>query len=359
MDETGVNSGEASQSIALSYGTNSIDIVVTAQDSTTQTYTIKACRTTMDLYKSGQTISYATGDDGDLEIGKSWPGTRFTDNEDNTITDNMTGLTWSKIDSPNLYDWDDAISLTLNSDWRIPNIHEMRTLFNYGYDGELSTYLNQIFDGAYNLYWTSTTAFTTSKAWGYGLGDGLSHVNLDLNKANDRAWVKKVKGTSTYIHKTNQTACYDNLGDAITCGEFPVKQDAEQNQGVELPSPRFTDNGNGTITDNLTGLMWQKAPDATLRNWATALTYANDSTLANFTDWRLPNVIELQTLTDASNSFPSVPTGHPFTGVQNVGYWSSTTNPDDTTKAFMVSIASGYNVLDESKTASAGTWIVR
>ena len=46
--------------------------------------------------KTGQTTSYATGDDGDLEKGLAWPNPRFTDNEDGTVTDNLTGLIWLK-----------------------------------------------------------------------------------------------------------------------------------------------------------------------------------------------------------------------------------------------------------------------
>ena len=46
--------------------------------------------------KTGQTISFGTGDDGDLQMGAKWPNPRFTDKEDGTITDNLTGLTWLK-----------------------------------------------------------------------------------------------------------------------------------------------------------------------------------------------------------------------------------------------------------------------
>ncbi|MCX5895208.1 MAG: DUF1566 domain-containing protein, partial [Proteobacteria bacterium] len=48
------------------------------------------------LPKTGQTISYAAGDDGDLEMGVAWPDTRFTDKVDGTVKDNLTGLVWSK-----------------------------------------------------------------------------------------------------------------------------------------------------------------------------------------------------------------------------------------------------------------------
>jgi hypothetical protein len=46
--------------------------------------------------KTGQTTSYALGDDGDLQMGIAWPEPRFTDNEDGTVTDNLNGLMWTK-----------------------------------------------------------------------------------------------------------------------------------------------------------------------------------------------------------------------------------------------------------------------
>jgi hypothetical protein len=63
----------------------------------------------------------------------------------------------------------------------------------------------------------------------------------------------------------------------------------------------FTDNGNGTITDNLTQLIWQKAPNATAVTWENAIT-AERLSLASATDWRLPNIKELQSLNDESLS---------------------------------------------------------
>ncbi len=51
---------------------------------------------TVDLPRTGQTTSYATGDDGDLQVGVDWPLPRFTDNNNGTVTDNLTGLIWLK-----------------------------------------------------------------------------------------------------------------------------------------------------------------------------------------------------------------------------------------------------------------------
>jgi len=110
--------------------------------------------------------------------------------------------------------------------------------------------------------------------------------------------------------------------------------DGDLEKGVAWPNPRFTDNGNGTVTDNMTGLIWLKdanAGDGT-ETWPDALTLC--SALANGQqglsdgsssgDWRLPNIKELQSLIDFGQVGPALPDGHPFTDVQNSFYWSST-----------------------------------
>ena len=64
----------------------------------------------------------------------------------------------------------------------------------------------------------------------------------------------------------------------------------------------FADNGDGTVTDTATGLMWQQADDGVARDWGEALAYAEDLTLAGHGDWRLPNAKELQSIVDYSRS---------------------------------------------------------
>jgi hypothetical protein len=104
---------------------------------------------------------------------------------------------------------------------------------------------------------------------------------------------------------------------------------------VVWPNPRFTDNGNGTVTDNLTGLIWLKNANVFgARTWATALTdcatlntgEGGVSDGSQQGDWRLPNVRELQSLVDYGRTGPSLPSGHPFIGIQTgtACYWSST-----------------------------------
>lgn len=121
---------------------------------------------------------------------------------------------------------------------------------------------------------------------------------------------------------------------------------ASMRKGVAWPNPRFTDNANGTVTDNLTGLIWLKDANAFgACSWATALT--NCVTLSTGEhgltdgsadgDWRLPNMKELLSLVDYNYANPPLcntigtgqwTPGDPFTGVVSSSssyYWLSTT----------------------------------
>ena len=102
---------------------------------------------------------------------------------------------------------------------------------------------------------------------------------------------------------------------------------------VALPDPRFTDNGNGTATDNLSGLTWLKnAGCASAGYWGNAMSWSNNLASGNCSlsdgslagDWRLPTISELVGLTDLSRRNPALPAGHPFEFVRPGGYWTST-----------------------------------
>lgn len=102
----------------------------------------------------------------------------------------------------------------------------------------------------------------------------------------------------------------------------------------------FTDNGNGTISDNTTGFMWQKQDDATLRAWTDAITYCEGLSLASYTDWRLPNVKELKSIADMSKYSPAINTAY-FPNTQSLSYWSSTTDASNTLYAWVVEFGGG------------------
>jgi len=103
----------------------------------------------------------------------------------------------------------------------------------------------------------------------------------------------------------------------------------------------FTDHGDGTVTDNVTGLMWAKDGDGTgcfngqTATWYEAVDWAEGLSFAEHTDWRLPNRTELISLVDAGASVPAIDTEY-FPNTKSKNYWSSTTFASDTDDAFMV-----------------------
>ncbi|MBF0591920.1 MAG: DUF1566 domain-containing protein [Nitrospirae bacterium] len=138
---------------------------------------------TVSLPQTGQVTIYATGDDGDLKKGVAWPYPRFTDNGDQTITDTLTGLVWTKdagtptvssctggrIAWPAALDYVKCLNTAgylKHTDWRLPNINELESLVNSQREDQ-SIWLN--LQGVVNMqsynYWSSTTyAYDTSLA---------------------------------------------------------------------------------------------------------------------------------------------------------------------------------------------------
>ena len=168
------------------------------------------------------------------------------------------------------------------------------------------------------------------------------------------------------LPKTGQTTCYDESGNVIDCAQ--TGQDGDIQAGVDWPEPRFEDNGDGSITDNLTGLVWLKNADcAGGMNWNDALDYCNnlESGSCGLTDgssagdWRLPNIIELESLVNAEeSSSPAWLNSQGFTSVQSQYYWSATTSASSTHNAWLVYMYYG-NVYDFDKVYISHVWPVR
>jgi len=157
---------------------------------------------------------------------------------------------------------------------------------------------------------------------------------------------------------------------------YSTGDDGDLKKGVVWPNPRFKDNGNGTVTDRLTGLLWMKNANCFgSRDWSAAITDCN--ALADGTcgltdgsatgDWRLANIKELQSLVHYGVWSPALPDtegtgkwaeGDPFTGVLSAFYWSSTTNGIYTTDAWLVNFGSG-GVFGFEKIGGYYVWCVR
>jgi Protein of unknown function (DUF1566). len=328
---------------------------VTAADDTTVIYTVTVtvAAPVAGLPKTGQTTSYATGDDGDLEKGIAWPDPRFTDNG-GTITDNLTGLMWSKDANPAgaTQTWQQALDYikTLNSsnylgynDWRLPNRKELKSMVNYG-QSDTAAWLTD-FNNVQPLdYWSSTTcAADIAAAWFVNMSDGLVFNAYKISTYNYVWPVRAGQAGTVDLPQTGQTTSYAT-GD-----------DGDLQKGVAWPSLRFTNNSDGTITDNLTGLMWTQDGNApgpagctpgVAKNTPDALAYVaclNTNNYLEHSDWRLPNVNELESLVHYGESNPSAwLNAQGFTTVQTAWYRSSTTNASDTTSyAWVVMMGNG------------------
>ena len=166
------------------------------------------------------------------------------------------------------------------------------------------------------------------------------------------------------VPKTGQTGCWDASGNSISCAG--TGQDGEHQKGI-LVSPRFTDNSDGTVKDNLTGLFWLKNANCFgLQNWTSALSRANtlasgscgltDASVAG--DWRLPTVKELWSLINFGQVLPALSSGHPFAMVQSDHYWSSTSVPNNPYLAWRVYLSYG-DTNGVNKTTSVYVWPVR
>jgi hypothetical protein len=131
--------------------------------------------------------------------------------------------------------------------------------------------------------------------------------------------------------------------------------------GTPWPVPRFADHGDGTVTDNLTGLMWSK--DARLAGgqigpWTNAIAFCDSLSLGGYSDWRMPNIRELFTLVDFSQSYPALPSDHPFQNVRTF-YWASTTVAGSDNDTWLLIISDGRVDDGGSKTGTLDLWPVR
>jgi hypothetical protein len=146
--------------------------------------------------------------------------------------------------------------------------------------------------------------------------------------------------------------------------------DAQLRKGVLWPEPRFTDNGNGTVTDNLTSLIWLKNANCfNTQTWTQALGDANTlaAPMCGLSDgstvgqWRLPNVRELLSLIDFGYASPALPPSLPFIGVQaSVRYWSSTVVANNSVlNAWDIDFDIGTVNRNQPKTNTYYVWPVR
>ena len=256
----------------------------------------------------------------------------YTDNGDGTITDNVTGLMWQKSLPDDKYTYEECIqyadtcTLAGYDDWRLPTIKELYSLI--------------LFSGKTGMSPETSIPYLDTDYFDFRFG-GTVNPNERFIDAQ-YATCTLYKGTT---RGGNETMFGVNFVDGRIKG-YPTSKDFE----IKLVRGRsdygindFVDNGDGTITDNATGLMWDKVGSSAGINWEDALAWVeqkNNENYLGYNDWRLPNAKELQSIIDYGRS-PSytnspaisllfdVPVINDEGGNDNYPfYWASTTHDD-------------------------------
>jgi hypothetical protein len=250
------------------------------------------------------------------------------------VRDNVTGLIWevktddgSIHDKDNKYSWYDSnqetnggnagrpgegtdtedFITTLNadnfggySDWRLPTVKEIASIVNMGryYPAMEKTFFPHVMSA---FYWSSTSsASNTGNAWGVYFYNGYDYSN-----AKDSSYfVRAVRG--------GQCRSFDSL----------------------------VINGDETVTDMNTGLMWQRTSFEIKMNWQKALSNCENLSFAGYNDWRLPTREELRSIVNYINTKPAI-NKVVFPNTLSAFYWSSTSNANYTGLAWGVNFDYG------------------
>ncbi len=288
-----------------------------------------------ELPDTGQTLCYnttsnapdscsSTGQDGEFAINPMnytvniGSDCALNDALKCTVTDNNTGLTWQSY-ATSMYNWYQAsgtfqgysnpnpirnicgeMSLGGYTDWRIPTRKELLSIVDYSVPTPGPTV------NAASFLPTSAAAY-----WSYNTAS-VGYMST--------AW-----GVSFRTGKTATDYQYSYM--MLRCVRGP-----QVNQS-------FTNNNDGTITDNNTGLLWQWG-ETSAKSWSDALAACNTLSLAGSSDWRLPNIRELVSILGEAQLNPTLNTTF-FPNVVSSGYWSSTSSATDPGSAWLVNFSNG------------------
>lgn len=324
-----------------------------SEDSEPDTVTITAATSssatelTYTIVDTAQTLCYDTdsGDEAtcanegyDADYDGNQPS--YTLSADGlTVFDNNTRLTWQQSTDQTgdgSVDYDDkmsqadaetyceALSYADREDWRLPSIKEAYSLILFSgedassYSGTdtsgLVPFIDEVFDWAFgdqdegdriiDAQYATTTLYTSVTMTSDDTMFGVNYVD------------GRIKGYPTKIK------------------DFYVRCVTENTSYGEND---FVDNGNETITDSATGLMWQQ-DDADSTSWDNAIEQCEAATTADYNDWRLPNTKELHSIVDYSvspdiDAQASINSNFNATSITNEEgetdwgyYWASTTH---------------------------------
>jgi hypothetical protein len=283
----------------------------------------------------------------------SGPQPAYHDNGDGSITDRNTGLIWSKATDTRKLSLDEATAvasrMTLGGhhDWRVPTIKELYSLID--------------FRGATGMAGPESPTAPPS---------AIPYIDTDYfdfrygaagERYIDAQWLSRTKYVSTTMD--GQATLFGvNFADGRIKGYGLIgpgrgrpgkKFYARYVRGGPYGENQFADNGDGTVTDRATGLIWMQADSGHGMDWEHALQFAENLKFAGHDDWRLPNAKELQSLVDYTRSPDATHSAaidpiFKTTAITNEAgqrdwpfFWTSTTHLDGPNAAQAVYVAFG------------------
>ncbi len=255
----------------------------------------------------------------------------YVSNGDGTVTDLNTGLMWqqdpgNKVTYAEAEAGADSLGLGGYSDWRLPTIKELYSLILFSGE-DPSSYPGSDPSGL--------TPFIDTDAFAFEYGDTSSGERLiDSQWATSSVYLDTVMGGAECFFGVNfadgRIKCYPTTNKTY----FVIYVRG----GSAYGENDFIESDDGTVTDQATGLMWEQDDSGTGIIWEDALARCEDSSLAGFDDWRLPNAKELHSIVDTSRS-PGTTSSAAIDPVFNVttilneagqtdypSYWTGTTH---------------------------------
>lgn len=209
-----------------------------------------------------------------------------------TVKDNITGLTWQANQTGGDIYWTEAQSIptALNqsnyggySDWRLPTIKELYSIWNG------STGWPYVDTHYFSVPYTSEQELSHAIVWSSTQYTGLMRSTIDPNKGAELAF--GVNFGTGHIKAYSTSVGPKHMVRAV--------------RGAIYGANNFVDNKNGTISDQATGLMWSQTDSGVGMDWQNALAWTqtkNSEQFLGYSDWRLPNTKELQSLVDYTRS---------------------------------------------------------
>ena len=275
----------------------------------------------------------------------------FTDNGDGTVTDNVAGLMWQQIPDDGDFTWDEAIIYAENlelagyDDWRLPTAKELFSLIDFEPDDG-----KPVLDTDYFAF-PALSENPGGEPGDAGPQGGAPQDDSETGEdtasdmpapppADDEATggIQKSQGqfwsSNFYYVGTTHGDADTAFGVNHVTGHikgYPAGDASDEQMGKRVRVVRgdeygvneFVDNGDGTISDLATGLMWMQDDYGEAIEWEAALAHAENLEFAGYDDWKLPSVKELQSIVDYSGVYPAVdPDYFNSTMEEDEDYWT-------------------------------------